>query len=120
MKTIEITLDPLKKHPTVGGEIAFLMRGLPDWLGSYDAEREERPLHEYMRDCYYCDAKPVTGGRVTLQGVYKPLAAPDQYPLAWLRCGGKTVIVYKHQLTAIIEDNTRPPTGDNVTVYRFD
>lgn len=121
MKTITLTIDPLDKHPDLEQEhLMYLLANVPNWLSTYDATKEARPLHEYMADCYGYGGSPMTGGTITIAGVYKYPDDPELYPLAYLRCGEHTVIAYPHEIFAIIEDNSQPPTGDNVKTYRFD
>ena len=118
--SIRVTPDPLKKHKGLTLEdIDQQTRPLVALMVLHHDDAHTQPLAEYFkgRPNYYRELK---GCIITIAGVLKLGAAlTDRLPLAYLQCGGKTVILYPHNFIAIIENNKAPPAGDNVSVHLF-
>jgi hypothetical protein len=118
--TISAIIDPLDKHPDLTAEYAtYLLGSIPQWLAAYIDTPTPAPLAEFMLECYGYGGSPM-GGTVSEAGVYSYPEDPDLYPLVSITLDDKTVLFYLYSITTVIEDNNAPPTGDNVTTYRFD
>ena len=118
--SIRVTPDPLKKHKGLTLEdIDQQTRPLVALMVLHHDDAHTQPLAEYFkgRPNYY---KELKGYTVTISGALKyPTPGFTCLPLAYLQCGGKTVILYPHNFIAIIENNKAPPAGDNVSVHLF-
>lgn len=99
-------VDPLDKYPKASQEALMEACGfIPYFVADAAEDSTAAAALNTMEGVYGFPAMPMTGGEVSVEGVYSYPEDPDLYPLVAMATeGGVEVLVYRHAIVVVRDE----------------